>query len=183
MFLLSFCLSVSAGEYNVEKSKKNQVKFISQAPLEDFEGVTSKIDGYLMTSGDGQDFNGSEIYFEVDLNSVDTGIGLRNRHMRENYLHTDKHPKTTFKGKIIDSKKSGDGKYAVTAEGDMFIHGVTKKIKVNGTISYMADQKIKVESNFKVKLPDYKVEVPSLMAMKINESITLELDFVLKFIK
>ena len=89
---------------NVDKSAENMVKFISDAPIEDFEGVTSSIDGYLFWEGDDL-LNQSELYFEVDLNTVDTGIGLRNRHMRENYLHTDKFPKTHFTAKLIKADK------------------------------------------------------------------------------
>ena len=40
-----------AGEYHVDKERENQVKFISDAPLEDFEGVTDKIDGYIFWEG------------------------------------------------------------------------------------------------------------------------------------
>ena len=53
-------------EHQVDKSKKNVVKFISDAPVEDFEGITSSIDGYML--GEKGDFKGTELYFEVDLN-------------------------------------------------------------------------------------------------------------------
>ena len=76
-------------EYNVDKSAKNIVKFISDAPMEDFEGITDKIDGYLIND-DISNLKNSEFYFEVDLNSVKTGIALRDRHMREDYLNTAK---------------------------------------------------------------------------------------------
>ena len=35
-------------EHQVDKSKKNVVKFISDAPVEDFAGITSSIDGYML---------------------------------------------------------------------------------------------------------------------------------------
>lgn len=89
-------------EHQVDKSKKNVVKFISDAPVEDFEGITSSIDGYML--GEEGNFEGTELYFEVDLNTVDTDNGLRNRHMRDNYLHTDKYPLTTYKANIYESK-------------------------------------------------------------------------------
>ncbi len=41
-----------AAEFQVDKSSKNLVKFISDAPLEDFEGKTDKIDGYIFWDGD-----------------------------------------------------------------------------------------------------------------------------------
>ena len=179
--IVSFLLitqSVYTAEFQIDKSKENQVKFISDAPVEDFEGVTKNIDGYLYY--DGEDLlNNSELYFEVDLRTVDTGIGLRNRHMRENYLHTDKYPMTHYKGKIVKVEKASDNTYKVSLEGNMFIHGVTKPLKINGTIKQTGSGYF-VNTNFEVNLNDYKIEVPKLMFMRINEIIKLVLNFHLK---
>jgi polyisoprenoid-binding protein YceI len=164
-----------AGEYHVDKEQENQVKFISDAPLEDFEGVTDKIDGYIFWEGDDL-LNNSELYFEVDLNSLDTGIGLRNRHMRENYLHTDKYPFTHFTGKLTRANKVEDGRYEVTVEGTMYIHGVEKAMTAEGTIT-AAENGYKIQTNFTVALTDYNIEVPQLMFMKIDENMQLELNF------
>ncbi|MBK9304990.1 MAG: YceI family protein [bacterium] len=38
---------------------------------------------------------------DVDLAALDTGIGLRNRHMRENHLETDRFPQAVFRGARI----------------------------------------------------------------------------------
>src|SRR5688500_7674882 len=39
---------------------------------------------------DGKKVSGA---FEFDVASIDTGIGLRNEHMRDKYLHVKEHPK------------------------------------------------------------------------------------------
>lgn len=171
-------MQLNAAEYQVDGSKKNNVKFISDAPIEDFEGNTNKIDGYIVLENDNALYN-SEVYFEVDLNSVDTGIGLRNRHMREEYLHTDKYPMTTFKGRMNEVNKVNDSEYNVKVTGDMYIHGITKKIMVTGKI-YLNQGGMRVKTEFIVKLGDYKIEVPKMMFMKISEDIKLVLDFNLK---
>jgi len=35
--------------------------------------------------------------FDVDLNTLDTGIGMRNNDMKEDFLETGKYPSATFK--------------------------------------------------------------------------------------
>jgi polyisoprenoid-binding protein YceI len=170
-----------AAEYQVDHSQKNVVKFISHAPMDDFEGVTDKIDGYIYWKGDSL-LNNSDMYFEVDLNSIDTGIGLRNRHMRDNYLETDKYPYTHFKGKLTRAGKLSDNEYDVTAEGTMFIHGVEKQISVKGKMTAM-DNGYRIQANFITALTDYKITVPKLMFFKINENMQLELDFYVKKIE
>ncbi len=174
--------AIYATEYNVDKSKKNSVKFISDAPIEDFEGVTDNIDGYMLfDDGDNLAAN-SSIYFETDLRTLDTGIGLRNRHMRENYLETDKYPFAKYKGKIVKAEKMPSGEYEVETEGEMTIHGVTKSLKAKGTIIDQGDG-LKIKTNFTVKLSDYNIDIPQLMFMKINEVMQLELIFHLKKVK
>jgi polyisoprenoid-binding protein YceI len=178
MLLLIAVNLIFSVEYQVDTSKKNLVKFISDAPMEDIEGITDKIDGYLYREG--QDLTEqSELYFEVDLNSLDTGIGLRNRHMRENYLETEKFPFTHFTGKITKADKIAENKYSVSVDGNMFIHGETRPLTVEGEIIETSEM-LQIRTAFQVKLSDYKIKIPQLMFLKINENIKLELDFFLK---
>jgi polyisoprenoid-binding protein YceI len=167
-----------ASEYNVDKNSKNYVKFISEAPAENFEGKTPKIDGYFVTDGIDK-LVGAELYFEVELNTLETGIGLRDRHMRDDYLHTNKFPLTHFTGKISESTRISDTEYDVKAKGKMFIHGVTKDITINGKI-YKLGTGFKLKSNFSVNLTDYNIKVPQFMFVRISEEIKLYLDFVVK---
>lgn len=180
-FILLLAIQVYAAEFQVDKSKKNIVKFISDAPVEDFEGVTDKIDGYFVYDGN-ELANNSEIYFEVDLRTLDTGIGLRNRHMRENYLHTDKYPMTTFKGKMVKAERASSGDYNVTVEGTIFIHGVNRTLKTTGTLT-PNENGYRIKSSFEVRLTDHNIEVPKLMFMKISNTMRLQLDFYLKEVK
>ncbi|UCF65294.1 MAG: YceI family protein [bacterium] len=179
IFLLTVSSLILAGEYQVDQDRvENLVKFISDAPMEDFAGVTRKIDGYIFWEGDDL-LNKSEMYFEVDLNSLDTGIGLRNRHMRENYLETDKYPFTHFTGKLVNAEVAKEGEYKVTAEGTMFIHGVEKPLTVEGTL-LSADSGFRIQTTFIAALSDYNIKIPQLMFFKIDENMTLELDFYVK---
>ncbi|MBE2190018.1 MAG: YceI family protein, partial [Candidatus Kapabacteria bacterium] len=177
IFLLFAFNIANAQEYQVDKSKKNLVKFTSEMPVESFDGVTNKIDGYLYMKSD--NLKDAEIYFEVDLNSVDTGIGLRNRHMREDYLHTDKYQFTNFKGNLTTIKEVSQTEFDVVASGKMFIHGVTREISINGKI-YKVPNGYQLKSQFIVKLTDYNIKVPKFMFVRISEDIQLTLDFFVK---
>ncbi|MFZ1290331.1 MAG: YceI family protein [Melioribacteraceae bacterium] len=170
-------INLVASEFHVKKTEKNSVKFISDAPIENFEGVTNNIDGYLYYEIELT--NNSQLHFEVDLRTLDTGIGLRNRHMRENYLETDEYPMAAFSGKIVKAEKLSENKYKVNVSGEMNIHGVNKKQNIDGTVEFIDDE-IKITTNFIVKLTDHKIDVPSLMFMKIDENMDLQLSFNLE---
>ena len=179
--LFVFVTLSQSAEWQVEKSDVNVVKFISDAPIEEFEGITSAIDGYLYWEGDNL-LDKSELYFEVDLNSIDTGIGLRNRHMRENYLETETYPTTHFKGAIIKADKQEDGTYKVLVQGKLFIHGVERMKSIKGLIA-LNGTTMQITSDFDVKLSDYRIPIPSIMFYKINETMALKVTFRLKQIK
>lgn len=178
--LMLFGLNAYSSEFNVDKSQKRLVKFTSKMTLEDFSGSTERIDGFLADTKDG--LLNSSFYFEVDMNSLTTEMGLRDRHMRDNYLHTTKYPKAAFKG-IITSVQANNGKFEAIAEGDYTLHGVSKKIKMNVTLVSDGNNGYKVQAKYIVKMPDYKIEIPQMMLAKLNENIDVVVDFVLKKVK
>ncbi|MCF8240095.1 MAG: YceI family protein [Melioribacteraceae bacterium] len=179
IFLL-FSITLLATEYQVDKSKKNTVKFISDAPVENFEGVTDNIDGYMLLNSV-DDLSETQLYFEVDLNTIDTGIGLRNRHMRDNYLETDKYRFTFFEGKFTKITKLSEDELDVEVKGKIFIHGITKEISVTGKM-IKDGEGYRIKSKFEVELSDYKIDIPQVMFLKIDETMKLELDFFVEVI-
>jgi polyisoprenoid-binding protein YceI len=183
IFIINIFLIASfiyAEEWQVKESSKNSVKFISSTTLLDFEGNTSKIDGYLYWEGEKIFEENNELYFEVDLNSVETGNGKRDRDMREEVLETDKWQFTKFKGTITSfTKEESEEKYNVITKGKMFIHGKAKELEIPGVITFNGDE-MNIQANFSVFLEDYNIEAPSLLAfIKVAEEIKLKLNFYL----
>ncbi|RMH65212.1 MAG: YceI family protein [Calditrichaeota bacterium] len=176
--IVLFSLPLPAGELQVDTSRANTVRFTSRAPLESFEGITRYIDGYIYWPGDDITRH-SELYFEVDLNTIDTGIGMRNRHMRDNYLETDKYPFTHFTGKITRVEDSTDTIGFVFAEGELFIHGVARFLRVRARID-KAPGLWHVHCDFPFRLSDYDIDIPKVMFLKINNTMRMNLDFYLK---
>ena len=178
LLILFFTGTGLSAEYHIDKEKKNSVTFISEAPVEQIEGLTDAIDGYILWENEGPP-NNSEFYFEVDLNTIDTGIGLRNRHMRENYLETDKFQYAIYKGNVtkIDTLNDGNTLNAVV-EGIFNLHGVDQQYEINGVVE-LDGKTLKVSSDFEIKLTDHKITIPKLMFLKISEIIQIELDFYL----
>ena len=173
--------ALSAEEWQVVESSENSVKFISSTTLLDFDGTTSAIDGYVYWEGDKIFAKNNQLYFEVQLNTVKTGIDKRDRDMREEVLETDKWPITYFKGEIINYEQLGTKeKYKVTTKGVMFIHGIEKEMQIDGIIE-IKNGVMNIQTNYSVFLEDYNIEAPSLLAfIKVADEIKLELDFNLE---
>lgn len=105
---------------------------------------------------------------------------LMEEHFNENYMESSKFPKATFKGKIanFDANKLSSKKTEFELEGDLTIHGVTKKIKTKLALVLNAG-KITATSLILVKPQDYNIEIPSLVKDKIAENVKISINFIL----
>jgi polyisoprenoid-binding protein YceI len=179
--VLALPLAVVGQEYHVDLGRENEVRFLSDAPIEDFDGVTDRIDGYLVLPRDevgNADLSATEFYFEVDLASLDTGIGLRNRHMRDNYLETEKFPYAKYTGRIEHLQEEEDGRFSSRIAGVFSVHGVERQRVIECSGELVA-QSVRVSCEFEVRLTDHDISVPRLMFLKINEVIDVHIDFFL----
>lgn len=180
LVLLSFSLypmSASASQSYVVKPSKHAVTFNSNAPVELIEGHTDKLKGSISLSEDlnfNKDFSAE---FNVDLASIDTGIALRNEHMRDNFLQTAKFPEAVFKV----SKVTGDheaflqGKpVSVVADGSVTIHGVTLEQEVPVTVTLKrkgSKSSLIFTGKFPVRLEDYKIQRPEVVFQKLADTV------------
>lgn len=183
--LVGSTVVLKADELHVDKTAANRVRFTASFAGETFDGTTAKIDGYafwkIADAGSGL-IEGSDLYFEVDLNALDTGIGLRNHHMKENYLHTAKYPYASFKGRIVKAAKTAGADTLVNVEGVMTLHGTEKPLAVTGRVSAEGDR-WHLMCAFPLDLRDFRIEVPSMMGMKVGKVMNIDLDVSLKKVK
>lgn len=145
------------------KTESGNVTFLSKAPMNEFTGKSSKLNGLI-------DLDKNLLDFYVDLNTLNTGIGLRDRHMRDNYLETKKYPFAEFTGKMesIPTLSIGESK-PVVAKGTFKIHGVQKEISVRGTIKMVSANELMLEASFPTLLGDFKIEIPSVVFYELAE--------------
>ena len=93
--------------------------------------VSGKITGMQVTG----DYNAtnlltSKLTGSLDVATIDTGIDLRNNHLRSNdYFDAKKYPKIIFKTKSITSEGG-----VLVATGDLTIKGVTREEKIKFTV-------------------------------------------------
>ena len=101
-------------------------------------------------------------------------------HFNENYMESSKFPNSTFKGKIagFDAKKVTATKTAYDVEGDLTIHGVTKKVKTKIYLSSNGG-KVAASGTFSVHAQDYNIEIPSLVKEKFADQIKVIFNFEL----
>lgn len=119
-----------------------------------------------------------ELKFSVLIKNFHFKKALMEEHFNENYIESDKFPKSTFKGTITDVSKinfSKDGTYPVTVNGDLTMHGVTKKVNTAGNINISAG-KITSTAVFKIALADYNISIPRVVEANISKTIEITIN-------
>lgn len=180
-FTLAFAVPAMAAaqEYQVDLDAERVVRFISTAAVHEFEGVTDRIDGFVILGEGGLEAGAvdhTEFYLEVDLGSLDTGIGLRNRQMRDNYLETHLFPYAVFSGSIVDVSMQAAGRISARGVGEMEIHGVSRPMQVTCEVT-RSGERYRAGCEFGVVLSDFDIEIPNVMFLKLANDIRVELDF------
>ena len=101
---------------------------ITHLGIADIKGNFNEFDGSIVASK--EDFSDAQYAITIQVPSIDTGIEMRDNHLRSaDFFDAEIHPTMTFKS--TSSKKVSEGKYQVT--GDLTFHGITKPITLDVT--------------------------------------------------
>ncbi len=175
--LALLCPAIASGAtYGFEPGQKgNLVTFLSKAPLESIEGKTDQVEGTIDV--DLADLGDSaSVRVTVDLASLDTGISMRNEHMRDNHLQTDEYPTAVFEGgRLSDlSAKSlaPGGEVTGKISGVFHLHGVTRPLEAQLKLTREDGESgtvLRVHVTFGVKLSDYAIKRPQFLVMKLSD--------------
>lgn len=107
----------------------------------------------------------------VDLSSLDTGIGMRDRHMKEIYLEVEKFKtaRILFKdAKIALEKLKSGAETKISALLDL--HGQLKPVEVAMTLSKKGDV-VASASVFKLKLSEYGIAIPKYAGITVADEV------------
>ena len=145
--------------------------FYSHAALEDITAenkeVASVIDGAT-----------GEIAVIVKMTAFLFEKGLMQEHFNENYVESEKFPKATFRGSILNNEDvdyASAGVYQVQVEGKLTIHGVTNKVSAGGTLEVHSEGII-AKTSFMLNPEDYGIKIPKVVRKNIAENMEIRIN-------
>jgi hypothetical protein len=116
---------------------------------------------------------------EVDLRTLDSGIGLRNEHMLERYLEVqrgagfDKAVISDLRLSAFDPERLGETGF----EGVLLLHNVKKgiagSVRLRGPLTSP-----RAEARFRVKLTDYGIPLPQHLGIGVEDEVEIRVSFV-----
>jgi len=141
-----------------------------------FEATTEALAGVLRPGGARPLRLAGEI--TLDLTTIDTGIDLRNRHLREKYLEVTKGKgfDTAVLSGIGITEASDDGfrgRSVFTA--NLLLHGVTHGVTGSCQIR-SAPPGVTVEASFPLALQDFGIEPPQYMGVGVGNKLLVKVE-------
>lgn len=170
--ILAITLLISGVTFSQKMiTRAGEIKFDATVP-----GALDEVIGDNKSVSSIFDKNTGELVVQAMVKSFSFKSPLMEEHFNENYMESDKLPKTSFKGKLLGF----DGKPGTyEAEGDLTIHGVTNKVKTKMNVT-AEGQKLVLTVVLNVKLSDYKIDVPSLAKKTLSETAKISMKLQLE---
>ena len=170
---------------------KNQIQFVSSAPLEEIHGTASEISGALKL--DPANVEGLTGKIEVQVASMETGIEKRDAHLHSaDWLDEKQFPVIGFEiaGLKDVSVEAGEDRAVIKglAMGTFSLHGVAKEMEIPFEATYLlASEQTKkralgdffvVKGEFEIALKDFDITgARGLVGNRVGKKIDLKTNF------
>ena len=111
----------------------------------------------------------------VDLTTLDTGIGLRNTHMRDNYLEVSKgdgFDHAVLSGIVVKGEAATvTGPTTFTAT--LLVHGTRKPVSGQARVT-RSGADVSVDASFPLNLPDFGIPEPRYLGVGVKDQVQVK---------
>ena len=143
-----------------------------------FNIVTSAVSGTLQRAApDGTDYSGE---LRVDLATLDSGIELRNSHLRDAYLELERGPafqNAVLSGIVLDDPlPAAAGRHGTAFTATLSLHGVDRRIA--GEVELRRrDTGMRVEATFSMSLEAFDIPPPRYLGVGVRDNVEVTVTF------
>lgn len=138
-----------------------------------FEATTDAVSGSATVVDGSAQVSGS---FAVDLRTLTTGIGLRDRHLRENYLEVARgagYERAALEHITLDAPHSATATGVVGFTGQFTLHGQTRP--VGGTAEVVhKNGTLQVTVRFPLRIDAFQIPSPTYLGVGVSNDIAVE---------
>ena len=142
-----------------------------------FDAATSAISGTLRRAGPDASYAGA---LRVDLVPLDTGIELRNAHLRERHLEVargERFRHAVLTGIALAAPFPADATRHETAfSGTLLLHGVERAVAGEAELS-RGDGRIRVQAAFSLSLAAFDIPPPRYLGVGVRDEVVIRVTF------
>ncbi|MDA0313546.1 MAG: YceI family protein [Gemmatimonadetes bacterium] len=140
-----------------------------------FDATTTALEGVVAADESGP-LRGS---IEVDLTTLDTGIELRDTHLRDTYLEVDRgrnFARAVLSGIVLDGADPRTFEGETTFTATFRLHGVERPVAGVAELERTPDG-IGVVAHFPVVLSDHAIQAPRYLGVGVSDQVQAEVRF------
>ncbi|HEV8430726.1 MAG TPA: YceI family protein [Pyrinomonadaceae bacterium] len=102
-----------------------------------------------------------------------------NKELKEIVLHPDQYPDITYQSTNVTVKASGAGRYEVKIDGNLTLHGVTRRVMIPAVVTLNGNN-LRAVGKFSIDRDDYKVQATSAFHgfVRVDDDVKFEFDIV-----
>lgn len=171
LLVLASLSAPAEARQTVFSTETGHVRFDSRMPVHAFHGTSDNLVGQISLAD-------STVDFFVDLATLDTGNGKRDKDMRGT-LEVDKYPFAEYFGTLVTpfDETSAEPQQATT-RGTFTVHGISREVEISGTLQRTAEG-LHLTAAFDVRLEDHEIEPPRILLMKVRDVQEVSIDVTL----
>jgi polyisoprenoid-binding protein YceI len=136
-----------------------------------FEAKTKSLSGDVLTADAGA-VRGA---LKVELQTLETGISIRDRHMKNNYLEVEKGP--AFATAMLEDIRIEKMEGKTVFSGMLSLHGQKKKVSGAAELQ-QKDGKIRVQAQFPVKVSEFEIPAPTYLGVGVRDEIQIKVSMM-----
>ena len=159
----------TAGHAALTSASETKVSFVATGPAGlSIEGTTPDLTA--------SEQNGN-LVVNVPLANLTTGIGLRDKHMKEKYLEVAKYPSAvlTIARSALKVPAAG-AQVEADAPGTLQLHGQSKPV----TVHYQAKGEgtgLPTHGKFRINMNDFGIQVPTYLGVTVKPEVDVSASF------
>lgn len=102
-----------------------------------------------------------------------------NKELKEIVLHPDQYPDITFQSTNVTVKTSAAGRYEVKIDGNLTLHGVTRRTTIPAVVTLNGND-LRAVGEFSIDRDDFKVKATSAFhgLVRVDDDVKFEFDIV-----
>lgn len=151
----------------------SRIEFFVKDNRGGFTGVVHDVSASATVREQGDSFAG-DVQVQIDARTITTGIGLRDRQMRRDFLETDAFPFITFRGSVAPTDGIGALPFRALLKGMLTITQVTEQVEIPVRITALRDAYL-AEGQVTIRLSEFKIPIPRMFIFVAEDPVTITL--------
>jgi polyisoprenoid-binding protein YceI len=173
--VLLIVLPITVGAADWTTTAGSTVEFTARITGGSFLAKSQKVSA-TATSDDGQTL--TRVSVLVDAGSFETGIDLRDEHLRDKYLEASTFREIRFvaDGQSLAVKPGSP----FSLRGTLTVKGVSKPVQVEGRFESASVSEVVASTRFKVDVTEFGIRRPSFAVVKMDPVVDVAVRLVLR---